>query len=46
MMASVLLEIFMVSENARAKLILLEPMSGVTQSVTMNNKKNSERVIV
>jgi len=25
---------------------LLEPMSGVTQSVMMNNKKNSERVIV
>ena len=36
-----MLEIFIVSENARARLILLEPMSGVTQRVTMNNKKNS-----
>jgi len=34
-----------VDENARARLISLEPIKGVMQRVTSNNKKNIKRVV-
>ena len=45
MLASTLLDVARVDENARARLMSLEPINGVMQRVTRNNKKNIERVV-
>jgi hypothetical protein len=45
MLASTLLDVASVDENARARLMSLEPINGVMQRVTRNNKKNIERVV-
>jgi len=45
MLASTLLEIASEDENARARLISLEPISGVMQRVARNNRKNIKRIV-